>query len=281
MKIADDIVRVLTVLLVCKRIENTEVCKESNATVKLVKTCPGTLQDWRNAATLKNCGSIQNSCSSFQYHCVMNTWRNETVEVCAPQYSIIGGNCAEYNFGGFRIQRNGNVKCTGCPMTYSSTESYKFQECYNTSQFASENSPTTAPIRQGATSAMLTKERTIRLSLSSSGTIQRPSQLKQSNYSLSNFDEKLIAVICAVVVAVMILVIILIFTRTSWSKHFSLQLKGLCNDKRQTHNTSQESKSSCSNSDYESLLTKTPRAVLSKHSEASTSTLEKSIHSIV
>ena len=42
-----------------------------------------------------------------------------------------------------------------------------------------------------------------------------------------------------------------------------------------------ESKSSCSNSDYESLLTKTPRAVLSKHSEASTSTLEKSIHSIV
>ena len=79
-------------------------------------------------------------------------------------------------------------------MTYDETTNLfvsLVQECYNTSQFASENSPTTAPITQGATSAMLTKESTIRLSLSSSGTIQRTSQLKQSNYSLSNFDEKL------------------------------------------------------------------------------------------
>ncbi|XP_022289017.2 uncharacterized protein LOC111101688 [Crassostrea virginica] len=277
MQIAYDFMRVLTVLLVCKRIDSTEECKESSATVKLVKTCPQTLQEWRNAAALKNCGSIQNSCSSFHYHCVMNTWRNETVEVCAPQHNIIGGNCAEYNLGGFRIQRNGNVKCTKCPMAYASTESVKYQECYNTSKLASENPPTTAPITQGATSTVLTKKSTIGILLISAGTKHRLPKQKRPN----EIDEKMIAVICAVVVAVMILVIILIFTRNSWSKHFSLQLKGLCNNKRQTHNTSQESKSSCSNSDYESLLTKAPRAVLSKHSEASTSTLEKSIHSIV
>ena len=42
-----------------------------------------------------------------------------------------------------------------------------------------------------------------------------------------------------------------------------------------------ESKSSLSNSDYESLLTKTARTVLSKNSEASTSSPGKSMHSIV
>uniref|UniRef100_K1QHL3 Uncharacterized protein n=1 Tax=Magallana gigas TaxID=29159 RepID=K1QHL3_MAGGI len=33
--------------------------------------------------------------------------------------------CAEYNYGGGRIQRNGNVNCEECP-SYFSNESYKF-----------------------------------------------------------------------------------------------------------------------------------------------------------
>eukprot|EP00105_Crassostrea_gigas_P035544 XP_019919692.1 PREDICTED: uncharacterized protein LOC105320456 isoform X4 [Crassostrea gigas] len=43
---------------------------------------------------------------------------------------IFQGNvCAEYNYGGGRIQRNGNVNCEECP-SYFSNESYKYQECY-------------------------------------------------------------------------------------------------------------------------------------------------------
>ncbi|XP_078334684.1 uncharacterized protein LOC144625907 isoform X2 [Crassostrea virginica] len=168
-----DMFIVSTVILVCKRVEGTEECKESSATVTLVKTCPQTLQEWRNAAALKNCGSIQNSCSSFHYHCVMNTWRNETVEVCAPQRNIVARKCAEYNFGGFRIQRNGNVKCSSCPMTYASTKSFQYQECYNASKLASQNPPSTAATTQDATSTMLTKESTINIYISSAGTNQR------------------------------------------------------------------------------------------------------------
>ena len=65
------------------------------------------------------------------------------------------------------------------------------QECYNTSQFASENPPTTAPITQGATSTVLTKESTIGILLLSAGTKQRLPKQKKPNDSISKIDEKM------------------------------------------------------------------------------------------
>lgn len=39
-------------------------------------------------------------------------------------YSIFAGqNCVEYNFGGFRIQRNEKMKCIKCPISYASNDS--------------------------------------------------------------------------------------------------------------------------------------------------------------
>ena len=41
-------------------------------------------------------------------------------------YSIFAGkNCVEFNFGGFRIQRNEKVKCSECPMYYASNDSFQ------------------------------------------------------------------------------------------------------------------------------------------------------------
>ena len=51
-------------------------------------------------------------------------FQNDTV------FFSVGRNCAEYNFGGFRIQRNGNMMCTDCPMAYASTESFKCKNNY-------------------------------------------------------------------------------------------------------------------------------------------------------
>nr|XP_022290633.1 uncharacterized protein LOC111102257 isoform X1 [Crassostrea virginica] len=110
---------------------NAGGCKASLATVSVVNRCPRTEEEWTTAAARKNCGNIKHNCVFIQYHCVMNTWRNKTIEVCAQSKNIIGNVCAEYNIGGARIQRNGNgVHCDSCPNSYNSTTSFKYQECY-------------------------------------------------------------------------------------------------------------------------------------------------------
>lgn len=60
-----------------------------------VKFCPTTEQEWETAAKRKNCDKIatQQTCSGsedFVYHCVINGFQNETLEVCAPQKLMTG-----------------------------------------------------------------------------------------------------------------------------------------------------------------------------------------------
>ena len=69
---------------------NCDGCIESGQTVKKVQGCPQTQKALEEAAVRMNCAGIPNSCSSFVYHCVMNTWTNETLEVCAPRRLIVG-----------------------------------------------------------------------------------------------------------------------------------------------------------------------------------------------
>ncbi|XP_048771625.2 uncharacterized protein LOC125677557 [Ostrea edulis] len=108
-----------------------EECIESNLTVKVVQGCPKTAAGWATAASKKGCSHIINNCGSFEYHCVTNAWQNETIEVCSRVINIVGNVCAEYSFGGRRIQRNKNAKCKACPAVYKSNESFKYSECYS------------------------------------------------------------------------------------------------------------------------------------------------------
>lgn len=60
-----------------------------------VKFCPTTKQEWETAAIRKNCNNTaaEQSCSDakkFVYHCVINGFQDETLEVCAPQKLISG-----------------------------------------------------------------------------------------------------------------------------------------------------------------------------------------------
>lgn len=57
--------------------------------------CPTSTQEWDKAASEKNCSkkAAQQTCTDpkkFLYHCVINGYQNETLEVCAPQKLIIG-----------------------------------------------------------------------------------------------------------------------------------------------------------------------------------------------
>lgn len=75
-------------------------CEASVDTIKYVKECPTNVEEWNIAARRKNCESIQQNCSEsiatntqqfvFQYHCLINVWRNATLEVCALNRTILG-----------------------------------------------------------------------------------------------------------------------------------------------------------------------------------------------
>ncbi|XP_052708696.1 uncharacterized protein LOC128183631 [Crassostrea angulata] len=130
-------ITMITILVVLKIMcglvstNNEASCPESTLSAVYVESCPRTVDEWREAGNRKNCKQIAHSCKSFEYHCVINAWKNVTVEVCAPSQLIIGKVCAEFNFGGNRIQRNDNTKCQKCPEVYNSSDALRNPECYD------------------------------------------------------------------------------------------------------------------------------------------------------
>lgn len=72
-------------------------CDDSAETAKIVKSCPQNNNEWNKAAKIKGCEKMSHSCSSFVYHCVINAWGNETIEVCAPPVMIVGTNASQYH----------------------------------------------------------------------------------------------------------------------------------------------------------------------------------------
>lgn len=113
-------------------------CQEAVNNAESVRSCPTSEEEWEIAARNKNCSKIalQQNCSSaekFQYHCVLNGYRNETLEVCAPS-RIIFGHCVEFNLQGGVIQDQYSSPCNDafpkCDKYYSSSNAYKYPDCY-------------------------------------------------------------------------------------------------------------------------------------------------------
>ena len=71
-------------------IASAESCDGTSSNVRQVNACPLTEEEWIKASDRKKCGNDNHACSSFIYHCVLNTWRNETLELCAPSINIVG-----------------------------------------------------------------------------------------------------------------------------------------------------------------------------------------------
>lgn len=117
---------------------NNYSCAVSNKTARIVKNCPKYEGKWREAATKMNCTAYANNCSEprrLEYHCVINTSVNHTLEVCSYGQNILQGHCTEFNVGGNIIQPNVRTNCSTfaknpCPQLYNSNESFKYQGCY-------------------------------------------------------------------------------------------------------------------------------------------------------
>lgn len=130
------VIIVTTVLII--QLCRGRYCQEAVNSVQIVESCPTLETEWAAAARKKNCSRIamQQDCSLvelFQYHCVVNGYRNETLEVCAPR-RIIFGHCVEFNVPGGVIQDQLSTPCNNifpkCDGIYESVTAYKYPDCY-------------------------------------------------------------------------------------------------------------------------------------------------------
>lgn len=130
---------IIILLVTVKKIKaNSYSCVETKKTVEIVNDCPNSAEKWREAAAKKNCSANANQCTEpekFVYHCVINAYVNQTLEVCAYAQNIVSGYCTEYNERGNLIQSSVGTSCKTfnvkpCPIFYRSNEAYKYTGCY-------------------------------------------------------------------------------------------------------------------------------------------------------
>lgn len=113
-------------------------CEEAVDSLEIVTSCPTSKIEWEIAAGKKNCEkkASRQKCVSvekFRYHCVINGFKNEMVEVCAPS-RVIFGHCVEFNVHGGVIQDQMSTPCNNtfpkCDSIYNSSDAYKYPDCY-------------------------------------------------------------------------------------------------------------------------------------------------------
>uniref|UniRef100_A0A8W8JGK9 Fibronectin type-III domain-containing protein n=1 Tax=Magallana gigas TaxID=29159 RepID=A0A8W8JGK9_MAGGI len=125
-------------IMVCRG--GFKYCQEAVDNVESVTSCPTSEKEWESAANRKNCQltAAQQTCSepeTFLYHCVLNGYGNETLEVCAPRRLVIGF-CTEFNVAGGVIQSHISAPCNKlteliCNDVYYSTHAYRYPGCYD------------------------------------------------------------------------------------------------------------------------------------------------------
>lgn len=88
-------IRIFTILLFSKTLQaSSDSCHISRTTVQIVKDCPNSEVKWKQASARKNCTAYASQCSEpekLEYHCVINPFINETLEVCAYAQNIVLG----------------------------------------------------------------------------------------------------------------------------------------------------------------------------------------------
>lgn len=130
---------ILLVLLIQVHKSSNNYCAESIKSIVTVSSCPTSKEKWNLAASKKHCEThaLRQNCThptNYVYHCVINQYENEILEVCA-QKRIIFGHCTAYNVGGGVIQHHFSAQCSHsafpkCNRFYLSTEAYKYPDCY-------------------------------------------------------------------------------------------------------------------------------------------------------
>lgn len=113
-------------------------CEATRSTKQVVDDCPDSEEKWKERAAIKNCTAFASQCAEPErlvYHCLINQYVNQTLEVCAYAQNIVFGLCASYSFSGNSILQNLRTNCSAfkekpCPIFYRSDKAYNYPECY-------------------------------------------------------------------------------------------------------------------------------------------------------
>ncbi|XP_061195165.1 uncharacterized protein LOC133203390 [Saccostrea echinata] len=115
-------------------------CEMWKETVNIVRICPSNKTEIENKN--RNCQKYAekaqlNNCTDYtkiRYHCVLNSYGNQTLEVCSPEKQI-NGFCAEFNEEVGEILPNHYLDCSlftpPCSSHYNSADAYLYKNCYN------------------------------------------------------------------------------------------------------------------------------------------------------
>lgn len=181
-------------------------CQVAVDSVTIVESCPTTKTEWDAAARIKNCSRIASSqkCSSvdqFVYHCVINGYRNVTLDVCAPS-RIIFGHCVEFNVGGGVIQDQRSALCNNtfpkCDRMYDSTDAYRYTDCYKLVSLSKTTYSTTT-----------TTSRTNTIATAATASTKQPTTFESNSTEIIG----IIAAVVSVTFILLIVAIIVVYKR--------------------------------------------------------------------
>lgn len=111
-------------------ITKEDVCKETNKTIKVLKSLPENYTVSREQMQKNVCDNLP-KCNGEQliYHCVRH--KAYLVEVCAPRRLITGSYCPVFDNGIGRVIEDFSRPCSECPFKYQSADALKYSSCMN------------------------------------------------------------------------------------------------------------------------------------------------------
>lgn len=182
-------------------------CEVTKSTIQIVDNCPDSEEKWREAAARKNCSAYANQCSEpnkFVYHCVINEYVTETLEVCAYSRFIFSGKCTGYSISGNVIQQNSRTNCAvfkynSCPGYYNSYEAYKYPDCYKLTR---KTTVTGNPTFMTDLDTFASNVTTTRLNVSFSTPVNMIG--KEENTENNNSTQTILIVICVVSIVIVV-----------------------------------------------------------------------------
>lgn len=190
-------------------------CEVSRSTVQVVDSCPNSEEEWKKFAARKNCSAYANQCDKPEmlvYHCVINEYVTQTLEVCAYTRYIFSGKCTGYSISGNVIQQNSRTDCTvftnnPCPQFYMSDAAYKYPDCYQLTKETTTVTGNSTFMTDRDTSASVFT----RFNMSSNTSVNMLG--KEENTENNNSTQTIIIVLCVVLLLVVVVAISFSFKR--------------------------------------------------------------------
>ncbi|XP_062569144.1 uncharacterized protein LOC134231227 [Saccostrea cucullata] len=153
----DYVIEVFLILAIARVCLGDE-CSETLNTVKNVTTCPRNKQEWEAGSRRLDCNVKVNmtpNCENARYHCLVDASRKTLVEVCTVPRNLNGYCPLFYEKYPF-VRNDYNRDCTkdkpiNCSSFYSSADAYKYQGCYNISQWSTTTKSASTPMSPSVT----------------------------------------------------------------------------------------------------------------------------------